>query len=201
MNFFVHVFIATGIFASFATLAQHLPVNKDIATPAGGYKSMDEALKASGLDRYVSAQNERAMEDAAKNLEKVKKSVGVKYGGSWIEYDAQNNVRLIIGVKGAVDAPQKIAMSLKGDSPSFVQVNYSYDELEQLQQKILAGFQTLVQDVEPLVFGVAIFDPDNKVVVRGRKENLNAIRDQLVKWGVDMGAVVVETQEGPATLW
>jgi streptogrisin C len=194
------IFLTLGVFLSAAALAQPAASFAPVETISdGGSASREDALRASGLDKYVSDKNDRTLANANLNVEKIKNSVGSKFGGSWIEYDAQNNARHFVGVKGQIDASQKASIALEGDSTQIVNVKYSYAELQELQKKILGEFLKLSKGNESLVFSVAIDEPKNKLIIRGRKDNLTTIQIHLRTMGVDLDAVYLEPQDGPVT--
>lgn len=162
------------------------------------HETKEAALKASGLDVYASKKNDRIINAAAKNIEQIKSALAGSFAGTWIKYDENNVAHQVVAIKGGGNLT-KISNAPE-NGIIIVDAKYSYQELEAIREKILALFKDLSDGGEPLIFGIAIDDENNKLIVRGHQYNLEFIESKIVISGIERDAISLEAQDGPMTL-
>ena len=162
------------------------------------HETKESALKASGLDVYVSKKNDRIINAAAKNTEEIKAELAGSFAGTWIKYDENKVAHQVVAIKGGGNLT-KISNAPENGF-LIVDAKYSYQELEAVREKILTLFKNLSNDGEQLIFGIAIDDENNKLIVRGHQQNLEFIKSKIVISGIDADIISLEAQDGPMTL-
>ncbi len=192
---------ASILISTTATAQQELspPENQ---TPQIKHTSKESALKAAGLETYATSSNDEIIEKTSKQINKIKEDLGDGFGGSWIEYDKNNQAYLAIGISGETAT----VYSHKNGQPTneriiFIPVNYGINYLNSLEQKIADAFKEIKQGGEPIVLSLGIDEPRNKIVVRGRKENFQYIEDIIRRMGFDFNIIIIEEQNGPVELF
>ncbi|WCM89099.1 S1 family peptidase [Acidovorax sp. NCPPB 3576] len=167
------------------------------AKPENFNFTKEQALKAAGLDVYVNEENSKQVQALVKNRPKIQEIAGEFYAGSWIRYDENLKAHQIFATTAPIN---KLKNSTFDGDVTFVQVKFSYKQLEAMKDKIMSTFAESAQSSNPLVFGVAIDEEKNRLLVRGREENHNIINSRLRLLGIDMDAILLEDQNGPITL-
>ncbi|GKS94837.1 S1 family peptidase [Acidovorax sp. SUPP2825] len=164
------------------------------------HETKEDALKASGLEKYATERNSQILNDISKNIEEIKKSAGNDFGGSWIEYDDKNNVVQVIALAGPANL--NFPKNNLSYETKIVRVKFRFSQLDTIAEKSLLLFDGIKGDGdEPMVFGTAIDEQNNKVLVSGRKKYFPEITSRLQSAGFDMSAIHLENQDGPATLY
>ncbi|QIL80769.1 hypothetical protein G7047_13290 [Diaphorobacter sp. HDW4A] len=156
-----------------------------------GHATKELAIKAAGLEKFATPQNEDIFNSISKNLNIVKEAVGDGYGGTWVEYDENYIAHQIVAVSGDGVGMVK---SIQTENPiSVVEVRYTYKELEVMREKIYDLFQSLALPGQlSVVNSIALDEQNNALRVRGNEENLDFIRIQLEKNGFDTSAIFIE---------
>lgn len=162
------------------------------------HETKEAALKASGLDVYASKKNDDIINAAAKNIEQIKTALASSYAGTWIKYDENNVAHQVVAIKGGGNLT-KISNAPENGF-LIADAKYSYQELHAIREKILTLFKNLANGGELLIFGVAIDEENNKLIVRGYPQDLNFIRSKIVSSGIEADVILLEAQDGPMTL-
>ena len=162
------------------------------------HETKEAALKASGLDVYASKKNDRVINAAAKNTDEIKAELADSFAGTWIKYDEHKVAHQVVAIKGGGNLT-KISNAPENGF-LIVDVKYSYQELEATREKILTLFNKLSNGGEQLIFGIAIDDEKNKLVIRGYQQNLEFIKSKILISGIEEDIISLEAQDGPMTL-
>lgn len=162
------------------------------------HESQEAALKAAGLDIYATSHNEKIIEESEKQLVAIRKELGNKFGGTWLEYDENNQVKLIVAVAGDTSLVQSKKYSSAPDQRiTFTSVVYGLNYLNSLEEKIAGIFRVIKQDDEQVLLSVGVDEKNNKIIARGRKQNLQYILEVLQRSGIDANIINIEEQDGP----
>ena len=189
------ILLAVTLTSSFGSIAQ--VVNSGFEAEANAFhKSKKEALVAAGLDIFATKKNNRILEVAAKNIEGIKSVAGEKFGGTWIEYDENNEAHQVVSVTEPISFNSK-STAFPENGLTIVNVKYSYADLEKLREKVFGYFLEISKDGESQLLGIAIDDQNNRLLVRGRAADVEFITNSIKSIGFDMNAISVEQQDGP----
>ncbi|ABM31671.1 S1 family peptidase [Paracidovorax citrulli] len=167
--------------------------------PAVFHFTKEQALAASGLDVIATEKNQKIVEALGKNTVSIKELAGDTFAGSWIHYDENHEAQQFF----ATTVPLNLHKSRMAGSEGkifFIQVKYSYKELETIREKIFDAFKDSARLGDPLVYGIGIDEEKNKLMVAGRKENHSLIRARIQLLGIEPDAYLLEDQNGPTTL-
>ncbi|MBF9263648.1 hypothetical protein [Paracidovorax cattleyae] len=165
------------------------------------HQTKEDAIKASGLEKYETKRNSKILGDIAKNIEEIKKSAGKNYAGSWIEYDDKNNIIQVVAVAGPVNFTPTKTNNLSYET-KIVRVKFNYSQLDTLAERSLLLFDGVKGDGdEPMVFGTSIDEKNNRVLISARAKYFSEINIRLQSAGFDISAIHFENQDGPATLY
>lgn len=189
------ILFTIGFLAATGSFAQ------EISTDYHQHTTKDSALKAAGLEAYATPSNDKIIQESSKSLDEIKKELGDNFGGAWIEYDENNQAMLVIGTTNIANQIQ--SQNQKNSSSEriiFKQVEQKLSYLQSIEAKIKEIFQETKQGGEPILLSIGVDEKSNKILVRGRKENLQYITEVLQRAGVDTRIILVEEQNGPVTL-
>lgn len=189
------LFVTLGILAATNSFAQ------DNNFQYFKHETMESALKAEGLDLYATKSNNNIIQESSKRLDEIKKELGDDFGGSWIEYDTNNQATLVIGIAGnrILAQPKKYNIN-SNERIAFRPVTYGLDYLVSIQKKLADTFRDITQGNEQVLLSIGIDEQNNRILARGRKSNFPYIIEILQRTGFDTGIIFLEEQDGPITL-
>ncbi|WP_353179737.1 S1 family peptidase [Delftia acidovorans] len=190
-----NILFTIGVLAATGSFAQ------ESSTDYQQHTTKDSALKAAGLEAYATPSNDKIIQESSKSLDEIKKELGDNFGGAWIEYDENNQAMLVIG---ATNAGTIIQSQKQKNTPNerviFKQVEYKLSYLRTVEEKISETFRGVNQGNEPILLSIGVDEKNNKILARGRKENLQYITEILQRAGFDLRVIELEEQNGPVTL-
>ncbi|MVT29324.1 hypothetical protein GO496_16190 [Acidovorax citrulli] len=97
-------------------------------------------MAASGLDVIATEKNQKIVEALGKNTVSIKELAGDTFAGSWIHYDENHEAQQFF----ATTVPLNLHKSRMAGSEGkifFIQVKYSYKELETIREKNIRCIQ------------------------------------------------------------
>lgn len=196
-----NIFLALGLLISTTSYSQENAVTKGNQTTFTKHTSKESALKAAGLEEYATSDNDKIIAESTKNLESIKQELGNEFGGAWIEYDDNKRATLVIGVSGEETIFRQNSQNQnKNQRIVFKKVNYNLAYLNSIETKIADIFRGIEQGGEAILLSSGVYEKENKVFVRGRKENYQYITEIIQRSGIDTSIIVFEEQNGPITL-
>jgi hypothetical protein len=157
------------------------------------HATKEEAMRAAGLDVYVTQENVSRLKAFAENKQSIQAAAGNSYAGTWIEYGKNFKAYQVIATTAPISTLKKV--SIKGPV-QFVRVKFSYQELLAMQETIRMAFSESAPSGNPWICSVALDEKQNKLLVRGSKENQHIIHARLALLGIDRKAIVLEIQNG-----
>ncbi|SFD66772.1 S1 family peptidase [Paracidovorax konjaci] len=190
--------ILVGLALSASSYSQTIDLEMGGAKKDSAFLSQEEALIATGMQKYDTKENELILNSSEKTQQEARRVFGDNYGGIWVDYLENGLVQLVVGYSGIAGVNQKIALeSLSG--VKVLNVKYSLNELELMQKKILEIFSGKKINGFPAIYGAALIQQKNNILIRAEEDNLVKVKEILWNEGFDFEVLDFEKQSGPAT--
>lgn len=157
--------------------------------------TLDEALEKAGLTGPVAEKNMKISQHISDHLENLKTQLGAHYAGTWIEYDAHGKAYQVIA------STEPIAIQNKPENYEIknIVVMHSLAKLEAILYDMAERY--LYTPIEQaVIYSMYVNFKKNKIIVRGKRENFDFIREKLMNDQYPIDLIDFEEQDAPVTL-
>lgn len=155
--------------------------------------TLKQAIAASGMEAYDTDRNNELIQNANKSEPELQRDLGENYGGTWIDYDENNNAFQVIATTKPVNLEKQAYVN---KSTQFKIAKYGYPLLRRIQEEaadtLLYAYDS---NNKQLIQSIDIDIPKNTIVVNASEKNFPKVISILKDQSFDLNMFELRVQE------